>query len=216
MYCKHCGREIDDNSSFCKYCGGNVIDTNSENIGNQFQGEKVKSLYNDPNETEVYKSESTCDESCNIDVKHDDTQREKIDNSENTTIENTILRQTTEEVSQENNISKNQQSKKGKSCSTIIIIAVALLIGQFFITPMAKLYMRQRMKHQVESSGVYGAGLDKAEPIMNKIKKEAPYCLGMFGKLNKASYGIGTIILEFEKSDYDDIPNGNILPYEYN
>lgn len=21
MYCKHCGREIDDNSSFCKYCG---------------------------------------------------------------------------------------------------------------------------------------------------------------------------------------------------
>lgn len=21
MYCKHCGKEIDDNSSFCKYCG---------------------------------------------------------------------------------------------------------------------------------------------------------------------------------------------------
>ena len=21
MYCKHCGREIDDNSSFCNYCG---------------------------------------------------------------------------------------------------------------------------------------------------------------------------------------------------
>ena len=21
MYCKHCGREIDDNSTFCKYCG---------------------------------------------------------------------------------------------------------------------------------------------------------------------------------------------------
>ena len=21
MYCKHCGREIDDNSSFCKFCG---------------------------------------------------------------------------------------------------------------------------------------------------------------------------------------------------
>lgn len=21
MYCKHCGREIDDNSSYCKYCG---------------------------------------------------------------------------------------------------------------------------------------------------------------------------------------------------
>lgn len=21
MYCKHCGKEIDDNSSYCKYCG---------------------------------------------------------------------------------------------------------------------------------------------------------------------------------------------------
>ena len=21
MYCKHCGKEIDDNSTFCKYCG---------------------------------------------------------------------------------------------------------------------------------------------------------------------------------------------------
>ena len=24
MYCKHCGKEIEDNSSFCKYCGGNL------------------------------------------------------------------------------------------------------------------------------------------------------------------------------------------------
>ena len=25
MYCKHCGREIDDNSSYCKYCGKEVV-----------------------------------------------------------------------------------------------------------------------------------------------------------------------------------------------
>ena len=28
MYCKHCGKEIDDNSTFCKYCGksqGNTL-----------------------------------------------------------------------------------------------------------------------------------------------------------------------------------------------
>ena len=44
MYCKHCGREIDDNSSYCKYCGkaqdnrvstsnGTVNDTIVENWG---------------------------------------------------------------------------------------------------------------------------------------------------------------------------------------
>ena len=26
MYCKHCGREIDDNSEFCKYCGKQLVD----------------------------------------------------------------------------------------------------------------------------------------------------------------------------------------------
>lgn len=25
MYCKHCGREIDDNSSYCKYCGISTV-----------------------------------------------------------------------------------------------------------------------------------------------------------------------------------------------
>ena len=29
MYCKHCGREIDDNSSFCKYCGKPQDNTNN-------------------------------------------------------------------------------------------------------------------------------------------------------------------------------------------
>ena len=29
MYCKHCGREIDDNSSYCKYCGKPQDNTNN-------------------------------------------------------------------------------------------------------------------------------------------------------------------------------------------
>lgn len=29
MYCKHCGREIDDNSSFCKFCGKSQDSTNN-------------------------------------------------------------------------------------------------------------------------------------------------------------------------------------------
>ena len=26
MYCKHCGKQIADDSSFCQYCGEKVID----------------------------------------------------------------------------------------------------------------------------------------------------------------------------------------------
>lgn len=29
MYCKHCGREIDDNSLYCKYCGKSQDNTNN-------------------------------------------------------------------------------------------------------------------------------------------------------------------------------------------
>lgn len=28
MYCKHCGKEIDDNSTFCKYCGKSQVNKN--------------------------------------------------------------------------------------------------------------------------------------------------------------------------------------------
>ena len=30
MYCKHCGKEIDDNSTFCKYCGKSQGNTQKE------------------------------------------------------------------------------------------------------------------------------------------------------------------------------------------
>ena len=34
MYCKHCGKEIDDNSQFCKFCGKKLVDT--QNISIEF------------------------------------------------------------------------------------------------------------------------------------------------------------------------------------
>lgn len=30
MFCKHCGKEIDDNSSFCKYCGKSLKDVTKQ------------------------------------------------------------------------------------------------------------------------------------------------------------------------------------------
>ena len=27
MYCKHCGKQIDDNSNFCTFCGKHLVDT---------------------------------------------------------------------------------------------------------------------------------------------------------------------------------------------
>lgn len=32
LYCKHCGKEIEDTDKFCKYCGGNLSDESNTNI----------------------------------------------------------------------------------------------------------------------------------------------------------------------------------------
>ncbi len=32
MYCKHCGKEIDDDSTFCKHCGGKLNPQPQENV----------------------------------------------------------------------------------------------------------------------------------------------------------------------------------------
>ena len=37
MYCKHCGKEIDDNSTFCKYCG--------KSQGNAQKGMAIKPVW---------------------------------------------------------------------------------------------------------------------------------------------------------------------------
>ena len=34
MYCKHCGKEIDNDSTFCKHCGGNQNSQPTENVTN--------------------------------------------------------------------------------------------------------------------------------------------------------------------------------------
>jgi len=106
-------------------------------------------------------------------------------------------------------IKNTKSSKKKPGCLTVIIIAVLILFANFFLRPMAKLYMRQRMNHQTEASGVYGAGLDRAEPIMDKLRKETPSTLGFLGELKKVYYGIGTITMEFKKADYENSPSGN-------
>lgn len=30
MYCKYCGKEIDDNSNFCRFCGKETVETKKE------------------------------------------------------------------------------------------------------------------------------------------------------------------------------------------
>lgn len=32
MYCKHCGKQIEDNSQFCKFCGKKLVDTKKVTI----------------------------------------------------------------------------------------------------------------------------------------------------------------------------------------
>lgn len=117
--------------------------------------------------------------------------------------------QQTEEDKQKANIKKSQSPKKKIGCFTIFLIVASILFANWFVRPMAKLYMRQRMNQQVEASGVYGAGLDRAEPIMDKLRKETPSTLEFLGELKKVYYGIGTITMEFKKADYENSPSGN-------
>jgi len=174
MYCKHCGKKIDDDSTFCRHCG-HPINQGAQQINSEEQ------------------------------VSQETVQ---VDSIESSTI-NDGEKQHAEDNKQSENNRKPQPPKKGSSCLTIILIAALVLFANFFIRPMAKLYMRQRMKHQTEASGVLGAGLDRAEPIMNKLRKETPSNLGFLGKLEKVYYGIGTISMEFKKPDYDNSPSGN-------
>lgn len=162
MYCKHCGKEIEDGSKFCNHCG------EKQDIQEPVQVESVEP------------SSACCDE-----VQHTVEEKQKV---------------TTKEV---------QPPKKKIGCFTICLIIATIVVGNWFVRPMAKLYMRQRMNHQVEASGVYGARFDRAEPIMDKLRKETPSTLGFLGELNKVSYGIGTITMEFKKAVDENSPRGN-------
>ncbi len=37
MYCKHCGNQIDNNSSFCSLCGKKILETNNETSTQPYQ-----------------------------------------------------------------------------------------------------------------------------------------------------------------------------------
>ena len=67
MYCKHCGKQIDDNSQFCKFCGKKLVETQNinieftkpkviENIQSYFRKllNKYRSLCNDPRQNEEF------------------------------------------------------------------------------------------------------------------------------------------------------------------
>ncbi len=43
MYCKHCGKQIDDVSTFCKYCGKSLEDSTNSS---QNPTKSIKSLFN--------------------------------------------------------------------------------------------------------------------------------------------------------------------------
>lgn len=52
MYCKHCGKEIADDSTFCNYCGGKQSSTN-QNIHND--DDTTAKIEVSPIKVEVYK-----------------------------------------------------------------------------------------------------------------------------------------------------------------
>lgn len=42
MYCKHCGKEIADDSKFCQHCGGKQEDSFASPINNEIKSEEPK------------------------------------------------------------------------------------------------------------------------------------------------------------------------------
>lgn len=283
MYCKHCGKEIADDSKFCQHCGGKQLE--SEVRGNEAPfGKIVSKLFSNINKKYLYayiiwvvintillisgggnigatssfypftsdsgyyfnyhcydstefityvilipllvlynfkflieplkrqmKGNKSKDNNNKIENVLEEA-KEITDNTVNPNEQSIImtaeLNQIIETEKQGDRNDKNQ-SKKKTSCFTIFVIVATIIVADWFVKPMAKLYMRQRMNHRVEASGVYGAGLDRAEPIMDNLKREVPSSLRKFGQLKKVSYGIGTITMEFNKTDYENSLRGD-------
>ena len=44
MYCKHCNKEIDDNSTFCKHCGTNQEEVNITEANQERKSDKMASI----------------------------------------------------------------------------------------------------------------------------------------------------------------------------
>lgn len=75
-------------------------------------------------------------------------------------------------------------------------------------------FLRNKVQQESEETGVYGAGLDRARPIIKELNGLLPLSLEMLGKMKKANYGTGFIIIDFELSDNYN-PLGLVLDYVY-
>lgn len=95
----------------------------------------------------------------------------------------------------ENGVSK--KANKNVGCSTILVIVGFILLSQFF-KPFIKQCSRQQIRRTQCPTGVFEAGSDRAERIIDGIKKEMPIKLEVLGTLNRVYYGTGLVIMDFE------------------
>lgn len=48
MYCKRCGKQIEENSIFCKYCGRNLLDSLQDNQDDNILNANNNSINTNP------------------------------------------------------------------------------------------------------------------------------------------------------------------------
>lgn len=108
------------------------------------------------------------------------------------------------EQNTENSIPK--KTNKHLGCSTILV-TVGFILLLSLLKPFIKQYSRQQIKKSQDATGVLGAGYDRAEHIIDGIKKEMPIKLEVLGTLSHVFYGTGLVIMEFEP-DNTMIPMG--------
>ena len=99
-----------------------------------------------------------------------------------------------------------KKGNKNVGCSTILVIVGFLLLSLLF-KPFIKQCSRQQIRKAQETTGVFGAGSDRAERIIDGIKKEMPIKLEVLGTLNRVYYGTGVVIMDFE-------PDNILVPKE--
>lgn len=59
MFCKHCGKEIADDSTFCKYCGKSVIDDNDNDYGDNYDDDEWHGFSDEDEDAKDEKNEQT-------------------------------------------------------------------------------------------------------------------------------------------------------------
>jgi hypothetical protein len=109
----------------------------------------------------------------------------------------------------ENSVSK--KANKNVGCSTIIVI-IGFILLSFLFKPFIKQCSRQQIRKAQETTGVFGAGSDRAERIIDGIRKEMPIKLEVLGTLNRVYYGTGLVIMDFEPDNISvpkDIDDNN-------